>query len=152
MGASFLPPLAEQRWICFPYLTAAPSCTLDLPSLMAEGGYTLDAAAAAELASRPAAADPEAYVQRDLKAIGARPPTSGRAAQSRGSRKRGARAGPAAATAAAATAAAGADTRPSPAKKARGGRGAAAAAAARRRRRRRVPRARRERTAPGRRR
>ena len=36
----------------------APSCTLDLPSLMAEGGYTLDAAAAAELASRPAAADP----------------------------------------------------------------------------------------------
>ena len=58
VGRSFLPPLAEQRWICFPYLTAAPSCTLDLPSLMAEGGYTLDAAAAAELASRPAGGRP----------------------------------------------------------------------------------------------
>ena len=30
---SLHPPRHEARWICFPYLTAAPPCTLDLPAL-----------------------------------------------------------------------------------------------------------------------
>ena len=36
---SLSPPKRDARWICFPYLAAPPPCTLDLPALMAEGGY-----------------------------------------------------------------------------------------------------------------
>lgn len=36
------PPKSDTRWICFPYLTSLPRCTMDLPSVLAERNYSLD--------------------------------------------------------------------------------------------------------------
>lgn len=94
-GEHLCPPKGDERWICFPYLYAQPSSVLDLPTELSTGKYTLDASAHAP---QPSAAIhiPEATVQRDVKAIGARPAQV--KAQVRAPRKRSAKGHPAGAT------------------------------------------------------
>ena len=88
---SLHPPKSDARWICFPYLAAPPPCTLDLPALMAEGGFA-DAPLAASSGPLPVSAlMPEALEQRDVKSIGAKPPTKPSAPKqpaARGARKK----------------------------------------------------------------
>ena len=94
MGSSWgslHPPKSDARWICFPYLAAPPPCTLDLPALMAEGGFA-DAPLAAPAGPLPVSVlMPEALEQRDVKSIGAKPPTKPSAPKqptARGARKK----------------------------------------------------------------
>lgn len=69
-----IPPKSDARWICFPYLSKEPESCLDLPHLLAHGSYCLDVKPDVSPIMLSAQMPiPEATVQRDVKAIGARP-------------------------------------------------------------------------------
>lgn len=87
----FNPPKSDGRWICFPYLCAEPASTLDLPTQLSSGKYSLTACGDVQQPISTAIL-PEATIQRDVKAIGARP-AQAKPQQPRAPRKRPAKAG-----------------------------------------------------------
>lgn len=69
-----MPPKGDARWICFPYLTKEPDSSLNLPHLLSIGCYPLDVKPnVSPIMLQARLPMPEATVQRDVKAIGARP-------------------------------------------------------------------------------
>jgi hypothetical protein len=69
-----VPPKGDARWICFPYLTKEPDSTLNLPHLLSIGSYPLNVKPnVSPIMLQARVPMPEATVQRDVKAIGARP-------------------------------------------------------------------------------
>ncbi|KOO25548.1 hypothetical protein Ctob_010750, partial [Chrysochromulina tobinii] len=80
------PPLTDQRWICFPYLSELPRSIMDLPARFAWGDINPHVLTAEMAAMHRPCQMAEASVQRDVRAIGACPPT-GRS-QLRGARRK----------------------------------------------------------------